>query len=153
MSKIKISSIRLGIAMPTAYPIMYTAVFDAFVEMKKPYDYIWIRPNNANINKMRNDAVELAMATQRTHLLMFDADMTLDKHTITQLIKVMLEKKIYICGANCFMRYPPFRPGSTIRLRKLCGGAQESRLFGQHGAGRQSLPERHDGELIRWATP
>ncbi len=39
-------------------------------------------------------------------------------------------------GARC---YPSLRPGPTIRLRGVCGGASQARLQNQHGAQRQSL--------------
>ncbi|GAF91340.1 unnamed protein product, partial [marine sediment metagenome] len=52
--------------------------------------------------------------TDCTHLFMFDADMTLHPGVIRKL----LENDKDICGALCFMRYPPHYP---VMFRKKSG--------------------------------
>ncbi len=103
----KITNLRLGVCMPSNFPMIFTDVLDSFVRVKRAGGFVWIRPQfNDSICELRNAGVRQAQDMGCTHLLMFDADMCLHRDTMVKLVKNDKD----ICGALAFQRYPPFHP-------------------------------------------
>lgn len=102
----RISNVKLGIAMPNNFPFVPAAFFDSFIMMEKP-DFVYIRSGvHHDLAGLRNGIVESALEMGCTHLFMADVDQTYERDTIPRLLS---HNKDIVGGIIC-RRYMPFDP-------------------------------------------
>ena len=101
----KISNFKLGIGVPTNFPMVPSPFFDSFIQMEKP-DYSYLRATDGKIDDMRNQIALEALRSGCTHVIMMDADQTYHPQTIPRL----LSHRLPIVGCLVHCRYPPFHP-------------------------------------------
>jgi hypothetical protein len=101
----RISNFKLGIGVPTNFPMVPSPFFDSFITMEKP-DYCYLRALDGKIDDMRNQLAREALLSHCTHLIMMDADQTYHPQTIPRL----LAHRLPIVGCLVYRRYPPFDP-------------------------------------------
>jgi len=100
-----ISNFKLGIGIPTNFPMVSSEFFDSFITMEKP-QFFYLRATRGNIEGMRNQLVTEALRSGLSHIIMMDSDQVYDIKTITQL----LSHRLPIVGCLVYRRYPPFDP-------------------------------------------
>lgn len=127
----KISNLKLAIGIPCSFPFIPVSFLYSFLYMERP-DFELIHADNGPIDTLRNDIVEKALSINATHLIMMDTDMVYHPKTITSL----LSHKLFVVGALCFRRYPPF---DSIML-KIVEGKEYNKY--------ESIDEWEEGELV-----
>lgn len=101
----RISNFKLGIGVPTNFPMVPSEFFDTFIQMEKP-DYLYLRAMDGKIDDMRNQIALQALQARCTHVIMMDADQTYHTQTIPRL----LSHRLPVVGCLVHCRYPPFHP-------------------------------------------
>lgn len=101
----RISNFKLGIGVPTNFPMVPSEFFDTFIQMEKP-DYVYLRAMDGKIDDMRNQIALQALQARCTHVIMMDADQTYHPQTIPRL----LAHRLPVVGCLVHCRYPPFHP-------------------------------------------
>ncbi|PKN20885.1 MAG: hypothetical protein CVU71_03650 [Deltaproteobacteria bacterium HGW-Deltaproteobacteria-6] len=104
-AQLKANRVKLGIGFPCNYGVVPSAFLKSVLMMKKP-DYELILVEEGDLCTMRNQIVDIARASECTHLLMMDTDMLYHEDTIYRL----LSHKLPIIGALCYRRKIPFDP-------------------------------------------
>lgn len=102
---IKPTNFKLGIGLPTSFPMVPFPTMISMMQMERP-DFILIPATNGPVDGLRNYIVEQALLAGCTHLLMADLDQTYPVNTIPKL----LAHKLPVVGCMIHRRYPPFDP-------------------------------------------
>lgn len=107
-SDIRITNFKLGVGIPTNFPMVWTEFFYSFAKMHKPAGYILLEPldKHERIDEIRNGLCRLARAAGCSHLFMCDVDMVYHPNTLRGLLA--LDRDIAVGLAH--RRYPPFDP-------------------------------------------
>ena len=115
----EINKLSLAIALPLTDDKVHTNFLDAFVTLRKPESFLYLRPDfpSKNLAGVRNALVKQAMNAGATHILMMDTDQTPEKDLIEKLLKNLIENDLLIVGGKVHRRYPNWDP-LLLRLDK-----------------------------------
>jgi len=82
------TSLMIGVMFSPAFPFWHLSAIEGFLKVDKPKRWVFKHLKTYGLASARNQMVQYAILNKFTHILLLDADVILEKDTITKMLLV-----------------------------------------------------------------